>query len=117
MSGAIQQEVFGFVGDIAPAKLSGYEETKRDVERWHNAMVNLKLLPLPVVKVLIGVSQSRVDQLVDEGVLVSEVHFGKKWVTEASALAYRDKDRKPGRPSKKALLEASLECGKYLAGK
>ena len=65
---------------------------------------------------LIGVSESRISQLVSAGVLAASWSGGRRLIDRASAEAYRDSNRTPGRRPSAALptsLRYTLMCAEY----
>jgi hypothetical protein len=56
------------------------------------------LVPIPLAAKIIGVSRTRVDDLIEQGRLETHDVNGHRFVSEASVIAYARSERKAGRP-------------------
>lgn len=80
------------------------------------------MLPVPLVRQLLGVSRQRIHQIFEQGHLECVDLHGHHFVPEDSLLHYVNTERKLGRPVKvpkstRELMKASMEAAKEIAEK
>jgi hypothetical protein len=113
---------FPFVAGLPKRERSRFQKLQDEFAKV-KAIVAEKgmIVPSRLASKLLGVSQPRIDQLMDAGILERVELDGHPYVTEASIVAFANTERKAGRPPKlptiKEAWEMSVEHGREMVKK